>query len=322
MPRSPAHSPESSRGSPTSSILLRRQRRPECEPRGVLLPGCPYEAYRFRGPRLYPLQRVTAGVVTGSAKSREAGGSLRTRRLRIDPSARHPSGDGDDEPDHTTGREPPWTGSRVSRPGPEPGGAARGAARPAAARARRARRTPPRVDRRARAPRGAPPRLACIGRADAAARNVRPRSSGGGAHRLPRRTDRAGGRTLRRRGRSRTASPGARCGRAQASRGRATRASGRGTRGADSRSARRSSTNEPRDASPTPSRLVELVFVPGDRYRLVEIEPVELTGARVRGRGHRRSSSPGSAARPFPATRGGAPISCAGARRSEPGGSS
>ena len=69
-------------------------------------------------------------------------------------------------------------------------------------------------------------------------------------------------------------------------------------------------------------RVVELVFVPGERYRLVEIDATTLTPGvtlRRRGRGVRRGAD-----RPRPrclATRGAAPTSCA-VRDSLSGGSS
>ena len=69
--------------------LLRSQRRPEGELRGVVRPGCPYDAYRFRRAKAFNLRRETdaEGLQHASTKSRRAGGSLRTRRLRVDPSA-------------------------------------------------------------------------------------------------------------------------------------------------------------------------------------------------------------------------------------------
>ena len=88
-PRSPAHKPESSRGAVTSSTLA-----PTATPARILAARSLAPCVSIRGVSvsraqsftLYP-RAVAAGLTRGSAKSRQAGGPLRTRRLRIDPPA-------------------------------------------------------------------------------------------------------------------------------------------------------------------------------------------------------------------------------------------
>ena len=88
-PRSPAHKPESSRGAVTSSTLA-----PTATPARILAARSLAPCVSIRGVSVSRAQSFTlsprpvaAGLTHGSAKSRQAGGSLRTRRLRIDPSA-------------------------------------------------------------------------------------------------------------------------------------------------------------------------------------------------------------------------------------------
>ena len=186
---------------------------------------------RASKPLPLPSRRWLEDSLDGSAKSRQAGGSLRTRRLQ-DRSAGTPRRQDEwtmtspDEHDNEDARRGGLV-RRVLTPGPEPRAAARGADRATPKRARRACRASARVDRRARTARGAAPRLACVGRAHAEARNRRPRGARGGAHVVPGEPHRARDLALRRRGGPRSAATGARRGRAEARRGRAARACGR-----------------------------------------------------------------------------------------------
>ena len=88
-PRSPAHKPESSRGAVTSSTLA-----PTATPARILAARSLAPCVSIRGVSVWRAQSFTlsprpmaAGLTHGSAKSRQAGGSLRTRRLRIAPPA-------------------------------------------------------------------------------------------------------------------------------------------------------------------------------------------------------------------------------------------
>ena len=205
----------------------------------------------FEGLGLYPPRASdAAGDATGSAKSRRAGGSLRTRRLRIDPSASNGGGATETTSPDDHERDEPRAGSsarvllaraRAPRSGSRSCSRSVATSSTSMPHDSTSRSPSSSVGRSSFATRGRPS-SACSGSERPISRRARPSSASSSAGSPSGRPALSEAEVD-----VRTASSGSRCGRVEARSLERRERAARGTRGAESRSSRPSSRSARRD---------------------------------------------------------------------------